>query len=140
VSVYLDASVLVSFFLNDAFTTRADSFFRANSGPLLVSDFAATEFSSVVAREVRTGTISDTDARSAFADFDAWTARTADRAETQPSDILAADAYVRRLDLVLRAPDAINIAIAQRCGSALATFDRRMAAGARALGLRVVAL
>ena len=30
--------------------------------------------------------------------------------------------------------DALNIAIAQRIGAALATFDKRMAASARALG------
>jgi uncharacterized protein len=37
--------------------------------------------------------------------------------------------------LPLRAPDAIHIAMAQRVGAALVTFDRRMAAAARALGI-----
>jgi len=38
-----------------------------------------------------------------------------------------------------RAPDALNIAIAQRCGAALFTFDNRMAMAAKALGLTVMA-
>jgi uncharacterized protein len=54
VSVYLDASVLVALFTNDPLTARADTFLRANPLVLIVSDFAATEFSSVIARHVRT--------------------------------------------------------------------------------------
>jgi predicted nucleic acid-binding protein len=40
---------------------------------------------------------------------------------------------LRRLDLTLRAPDAINIALAQRARAARATFDEKMAASATAL-------
>ncbi len=58
----------------------------------------------------------------------------------QPSDLDDAQTMLRRLDLVLRAPDAINLAIAQRLGAELATFDIRMAECARALGIAVVAL
>ncbi|HVH76374.1 MAG TPA: hypothetical protein VM755_15780 [Stellaceae bacterium] len=56
------------------------------------------------------------------------------------ADIAAADAFLRRLDLNLRAPDAINIAIAQRLGADLMTFDERMTANARALGLALYTL
>jgi predicted nucleic acid-binding protein len=38
----------------------------------------------------------------------------------------------------LRAPDAINIAIAQRCEARLLTFDEKMARSARALGITVI--
>jgi predicted nucleic acid-binding protein len=54
-----------------------------------------------------------------------------------PSDRSAADLFIRRLDLPLRAPDAINIAIAQRVGATLATFDDKMAECARTLGTNV---
>lgn len=49
----------------------------------------------------------------------------------------AAEAFVRRLDLTLRAPDALHIAMAQRNGAALVTFDEKMAACAKALGTLV---
>ena len=53
-SVYLDASILVALFTSDALTARADNFLRKNPSVLIVSDFAAAEFSSVIARQVRT--------------------------------------------------------------------------------------
>jgi predicted nucleic acid-binding protein len=57
--------------------------------------------------------------------------------ETAASDIAFASVVLRRLDLNLRAPDAINIAICNRIGAALATFDEPMAKAARALGVKV---
>jgi predicted nucleic acid-binding protein len=47
--------------------------------------------------------------------------------------------FLRRLDLTLRTPDALNIAIAQRAASVLMTFDEKMAANAHALGTPLVA-
>ena len=69
--------------------------------------------------------------------FDTWLARTADRVEISPADIAVATAFLRRLDLPLRTPDAIHIAIAQRLGATLVTFDRHMAASARAIDAAV---
>jgi len=69
-----------------------------------------------------------------FSNFDTWTARTTQRAQTSAADIIAAEILLRRLDLALRTPDAINIAIAQRMGTTLLTFDKKMAAAARSIG------
>lgn len=134
-SVYLDASVLVSLFVADAFSARAHNAFLAHPSVLIVSDFAAAEFASVIAREVRTRQFSHDEAREVFLDFDEWTERAATRVETLPADIRTAEAVLKRLDMTLRAPDAINIATAQRLGAELATFDARMTENARALGL-----
>jgi len=138
VSVYLDASVLVALFTDDPFTSRADTFLRANAFVLVVSDFAAAEFASVIARHVRTKEITPDDARTAFSTFDAWTARTTQCAQTTAADVAVAETFLRRLDLTLRTPDAINIAIAQRIEATLVTFDDKMMANARALGTPVV--
>jgi len=64
VSVYVDASVLVALLMVDAFTARTDAFFRINTPVLIVSDFAAAEFASAVARRVRTGDITADEAGS----------------------------------------------------------------------------
>ena len=133
-SVYLDASVLVALFTNDPLTARAETFLRANPLVLIVSDFAAAEFSSVIARHVRTKDIIKDDARTVFANFDTWTARTTQRARISAADIITAEVFLRRLDLALRTPDAINIAMAQRMGATLVTFDKKMAAAARFIG------
>jgi uncharacterized protein len=44
---------------------------------------------------------------------------------------------LRRLDVNLRTPDALHIAIAQRLEATLVTFDWGMAAAARPLGMAV---
>jgi predicted nucleic acid-binding protein len=64
-------------------------------------------------------------------------ARTAASVEAGPADVAAGAAFLRRLEVNLRTPDAINIAIAQRVGATLVTFDTRMADSARALGCEV---
>jgi uncharacterized protein len=139
VSVYLDASILVALFTDDPFTARADNFLRTNALVLIVSDFAAAEFASVIARHVRTKEITPHDARIAFSIFDTWTARATQRVQIGAADITAAEAFLRRLDISLRTPDAINIAIAQRTGATLLTFDDKMIKSARALETPVAA-
>jgi uncharacterized protein len=138
--VYLDASVIVSLLTDDAFFGRADAFFRQQSASLLLSDFAAAEFASVVARSVRTRQIDEDKARILFSDFDAIRSRGTETIETSSADIRVAEGILRRLDLPLRAPDALHITIAQRIGAELATFDDKMAASARALGLALAAI
>jgi predicted nucleic acid-binding protein len=139
VSVYVDANVLVALFTDDPLTERAEAVLLAQSPQLIVSDFAAAEFASAIARRVRMKEIAPDGAREAFSNFDAWSARGSGRAQTTAADIAWATAILRRLDIALRVPDAIHIAIAQRVEADLFTFDERMAAGARALGTTVLA-
>lgn len=97
------------------------------------------EFASAVARRVRTGDITADEARRGFAAFDVWISRAPLREETITADVRAAEAFLRRLDLGLRTADALNIAIAERIRAALPTFDQKLAASARVLGIPVVA-
>jgi predicted nucleic acid-binding protein len=137
-SVYLDASVLVALFANDSLTGRGDAYLRTHPAELIVSDFAAAEFASAFARRARMGLLSADEARAAFSTFDAWTARETAREQITAVDIASAAAFLRRLDLNLRTPDAIHVAVAQRIDAQLLTFDNQMAASARALGLDVL--
>jgi predicted nucleic acid-binding protein len=138
VNVSLDASVLVALFTNDPFTDRVDSYLRAEAPSLLISDFAGTEMASAIARRVRTTELTTEEANDVFVAFDEWPVRLDSWVETMPADIALATTFVRRLDLGLRAPDALNIAIAQRAGNALWTFDQKMAEGARTLGMTLI--
>jgi predicted nucleic acid-binding protein len=137
--IYLDASILVPLFINDAFTSRAKAFLHSDAWLLIVTDLAAAEFASAIARRVRMGDVKEADARLVFSHFDTWTGQAARRVETSTADISAAEGFLRRLDLSLRAPDAIHIATAQRLGATIATFDDKMAECARALGTAVAA-
>ncbi len=135
--LYLDASVVVALVTKDIFTVRAESYLRACSPVLIVSDFAAAEFASVIARRVRLREITEPIARMAFAALDVWMARATERVDTTTLDVAAAEAALRRLDLPLRTADALNIAIAGRINATLRTFDEKMAASAKAVGLDV---
>jgi predicted nucleic acid-binding protein len=137
VNVYPDASVLVALFTNDQFTSRARAFLTTYIPTLVVSDFACAEFASALSRRVRTKDLTVDEARVAFISFDSWLTRSTQHVETAAPDIGFAASVLRRLDLNLRTPDAINIAIADRLGATLATFDERMAIAARALGVQV---
>ena len=135
--LYLDASVLAALFVNDIFSRRAAQLIGQPEADFLVSDFASAEFASVIARLVRMKAFGADRARAGFADFDTWTARASQRVATLSADIRAAEAILRRLDLNLRAPDALHLAIAQRSGAILATFDDRMALNAQILEVGV---
>lgn len=135
-SLYLDASALLPLFIEESATKRAQDLLRGNI--LVISDFAVAEFSSGVARRTRLGEINESGASAVFAALDTWTVNAARRESLTAGDVGVAISLVRRLDLGLRAPDAINIAIAQRCEAELLTFDERMARSARALGLTVI--
>jgi predicted nucleic acid-binding protein len=139
-SVYLDASMLIPLFMKEAFTERAERYCDSNLGVVVVSDFAAAEFASALARRVRTSELLTERARFAFAAFDGWTLRATQRVELRAADIRAAETFIRGLDLPLRTPDALHIAVAQRLGATLATFDEPMKKSATALGVPVAAL
>jgi len=137
VSLYLDASVLVTLLVIDPSTARAEAFLSAHPEIVVVSDFGVAEFSSAVRRRVRSRDLTPEDAQLAFFNLDTWVARSAYREEVTAADLDAANRILRRLDVHLRTPDAIHVAIAQRLGATLVTFDRSMAVGARALGMAV---
>ena len=135
-TLYLDTSFLAALFIEaDAFNAQATIFFADVNDAMVVSDFAATEFASVIARVTRMNVLKKTEARAIFDGFDTWRARFTDEEDAVSSDIQVAAVIIRRLDLNLRAPDAINLAIALRLDASLVTFDRRMTRNARTLGL-----
>lgn len=136
-TLYLDASVLVAMVTPDVFRERALALIQSTEATLLVSDFARAELASAVALKVRKGALTPSQARAVFTRFDAWAHELAEATEITPADVRAGEALVRRLDLTLRAPDAIHIATARRLAARLATFDARMTEAATALGVEL---
>lgn len=87
--VSLDASAVVPLFIDDAFSERIETYFIAHAPDIIVSDFAAAEFASVIARRVRMGQLTRSEVRDAFAAFDIWPVT---RVQTEPSDMVTAAA------------------------------------------------
>lgn len=137
-SLYLDTSVFVALLTDDIFTERADRYFRQNPQTAIISNLGTVEYASVLARRVRMGRITTSQARSSFSALDGWSLRSARRVELDPTDIAMAEHWLRRLDLPLRTLDAMHIAIAQRLSATLVAFDQRMVASAQALGAAVM--
>jgi predicted nucleic acid-binding protein len=139
VRVYLDTSIIIPLLVQDAWSARADAWVLRALPDIVLSDYASAEFASALARRVRTKEISSAEARAAFVTLDEWAARVSERIEIRTADVRTAESFLRRLDLTLRAPDAIHIALAQRARAALATFDEKMAAAAGALRVELAA-
>ena len=136
-SVYLDVNVIVPLFILDLLNDRAERILRRLDDDLIVSDFSAAEFSSVIALRVRTRDLRAEEARTAFSNFDRWCALYTRRVEISTIDVSAASSLMRRLDLSLRTPDALHIAIVNRTSCKLLTFDRAMSRAARTLGVEL---
>jgi predicted nucleic acid-binding protein len=81
--------------------------------------------------------ITKAEATGIFKKFDQWRTQDIRVIPLETSDILLAETYLRRLNLTLRAPDAMHLAIAGRAGATLLTFDTKMNASALVLGLKV---
>ena len=140
---YLDTSVVVSLLWSDSHTARAEAFMAkqgAQQGPApIVSDHAGAEFAATVGRLVRVSAMTKPEATGLFSLFDAWVAGEVQWTLATAADLAQATAWMRRLDLTLRAPDAIHVALAHRLGATLVTFDEGMAIAARRLGVAVAA-
>ena len=136
-SRYLDTNGIIGLLTADPLTALVTATLRQNPEPIVISDFGAAEFSAVVGRKARMGAISRQHALDALAALDRWSLRVS-QVPVEGSDVLHADGFLRRLDLPLMVPDAIHIAIAQRLGATLVTFDQLMASAARILGIIVV--
>lgn len=133
-SVYLDASILVSLFVLDPASERAQSALLRVRGVMQISNLAAAEFVSALNQRIRMKILTRREGQEALGLFDEWAAAMTERVEASAQDFSVCDSYLRRLDLPLRTPDALHLAIAKRLDASILTFDKQMIASARKLG------
>lgn len=124
----LDTSVIVAAFTPDPHSEKAERYLNAPEH-FLVSDWAAAEFSAAIRNKVRQGLVRNDGVKAVETAFDDWTRRLGGRQRLSPDDTPLARRLVVTHPL-LRAPDALHIAIAMRLSAALATFDDRQSAAA----------
>jgi predicted nucleic acid-binding protein len=140
VSLYLDASAIVPIFVAERASTMVTAYMAAAVDTLIVNEFAAAEVASGLSRLARMGTLNDEAADTRLNDFDAWRAGLTQDEDLQAADFRLASLFVRRFELALRAPDAVHLAVCRRGDHTLVTLDKRLAAAAEALGVRVTCL
>ncbi|WP_293903019.1 type II toxin-antitoxin system VapC family toxin [Phenylobacterium sp.] len=136
-SAYLDASAILPTLVEEPGSRAIDNFIGSAGEALMIGEFAAAEVASALSRLVRTGVLERDDAMARLSDFDAWRAVATEDVDLQASDVRLANIFVRRFELMLRTPDALHAAICRRGDHLLVTMDRRLAAAAEELGVRV---
>jgi predicted nucleic acid-binding protein len=136
-SIYLDASVLTPTLVQELATTAVKAYLIAQKRELLISDFAAAEVASALSRLVRMGLLTAADAFARLSDLESWRAATSSPVDIHAADARLAYTYVRRFDLMLRAADAVHLAIARRLDATLVTLDRRLERAAEELGIAI---
>ncbi|AQR62387.1 hypothetical protein BZG35_12580 [Brevundimonas sp. LM2] len=133
---YLDASVIVSIILNERSSASVAATIDQSDADIIVSQFAIAETSSAVSRLFRMRERSRELTEGLLLDIDKWVEATADLSEAVNEDVLRATELVRNLDLKLRAPDALHLAVAERLEARLITLDINLHAAAIAVGVR----
>ncbi len=135
-TVYLDASVFYSLFLQDAHSARAAALV-ASAEDVAYSLWTLAEFSSAIGLQVRRGDLATVDWEAAERAVDTWSAARPAPVQLVSEDFVQARALLRRPETVLRAPDALHLGVVLRTGFRLATFDSAMVRAARILGVRL---
>jgi uncharacterized protein len=134
VSLYLDTNIIVCLFRPEPLSGLVERWLRQSNEDIVISDFGAAEFSAVVSRDVRMGTIDAVWGRTVLGDFDSWRASGARVTGVTPRDIALAETIVHKFETKLGVPDALHLAIAANAGLPVATLDRRMIDAARMQG------
>lgn len=132
---YFDASVLVSILFAEPQSVHVDRHITNATHSLIVSDFGTAEVSSSVSRLVRTDHLDFEQGQALLSEFDSWRADVCEPVATITEDIEAAIDFVRRFELMIRTPDAINLAICHRIGARMITLDRRLKTAADMAGI-----
>ncbi len=136
-TAYLDASFILPLLVDEKSSEVVDAFLNGSPDDMSVSDFASAEVSSAVSRLVRMGIVDAAAGDAILTDFDIWRATMTTTPPMAATDARLAEVFVRRFEMMLRAPDALHVAMCRRLDLTLVTLDRRLANAARALGLRV---
>ena len=140
-TLYIDTSVLVTTFTNEAATERCQTWLTTRDpDTLAISDWVVTEFSAALSVKLRTGAISIAERAEALAAFGTMAARSVRVLAVESRHFNLAARLAIQYALGLRAGDALHVAIALDQGASLHTLDRRLADAAGALGVRSVVI
>jgi predicted nucleic acid-binding protein len=140
--LYFDTSFLIPYILPESTSSRVQQFFvDQQSEGLTISHWTRVEFASMLAREVRTRSMSAQAARDADVRFEAVTARSFSIVLPDRDDFDLSKHYLVQFETGLRSGDALHLAIAKnRNAQAFYTLDKRLLRAGKLLGLPVSTL
>ena len=130
--LYVDTSVLVALFTNEATAKRITTWFAEELRPLVSGDWCITEFASALALKQRTLQISTKQSNAAWKVFNQLCDQNMRLLPLERDTFNQAAHLIRRSKNGLRAGDALHLALALRVGAvAFFTLDVRFAESAK---------
>lgn len=132
---YFDTSFLAPLILEEATSGKIENFFaKLPVGQIYISHWTSVEFSSLIAREVRMGALSEQDALLAIGQFDELISESFQILVPSIADYELAKEYIQHFITKLRAGDALHLAIASNHDSTmLYTLDEGLLKAAKLL-------
>lgn len=138
--IYIDTSALAKWYINEYGSEEVEHYIRTQ-GPMAISDLTIIEMRSLLARHRRIKNIDNSLEMQIFAAFQEDIRQKILFCHSFPADLAAGTVNILAIlsDIPLRTLDALHLTIAKEIGAFfLATSDRIMAEGAKALGMSVV--
>ncbi len=134
-TLYVDTSVLVSAFANEAASDRARAWLdRQEPLELAISHWVVAEFSAALSVKLRTGALNSGQRDAALKLFGAVTRRSFTLLPVDSGHFQAAARLADGYAPGLRAGDALHLALVLSHGATLCTLDRRLSIAADAFG------
>jgi len=137
--IYFDTSALAKWYLKEAKSDDVEKYIQEH-GPVAISDLTVVEMRSLLAKHRREGNIDSKTEIKVFATFEEDIRQKFLVCHPLPAGVAAGAVNLLSVlsDLPLRTLDALHLTIAKEIQTdILATADRVMAAGAKALGFSV---
>ncbi|MBV8189954.1 MAG: type II toxin-antitoxin system VapC family toxin [Alphaproteobacteria bacterium] len=137
--IYFDTSFPVPLFLEEATSKRIELLIgNLPAGEAATSHWTRSEFSSVLAREVRMGGLEADEAREVDSEFEKVLVDSFNVLLPERNDFDLAKQYLARHHNGLRAGDALHLAIATNCGArTIYSLDKTFLKAGAALALPV---
>jgi predicted nucleic acid-binding protein len=137
--IYVDTSVIVALLTVEPKTQSVMAWYAGLQEVPMAADWLLTEFSSAISIKVRTGQLSEANAKQVRKEFDLLTAGGLRFAPVSREAFRQAGEIVKQHQNGLRAGDSLHLAMALELGaSSMASLDSTLAANAKGKGLELI--